>query len=1476
MSVNSVPAGGESEDGEGANSSNSTSNGGRQNDYVNIAQNFSNILLQNSPAVQQVLQQCRGVDGSCNMYCLMECLVKSPAIRDCLRQTTFHVQLPNNTPVVTAAGPYGAKLVHRVLFQEEYFSLFRLAYYLLYQSFPPNPRMGLAVITQRYAVSKKFEVEVLQQLNSRICNQSILNYLLIELRQDKNVAKFWDTVITMIQYPALKACMDRYRLQHVNKLCVQDVMSTKSDGNQYECIGAAATDTESPSECDDIADHVNTEVNMSLHRRYYRLYQRTDLDSNTVNMMTTPAGNHLLELMRSDKEQDNEAEIDRLVDGGDLSYYDMAEACLTKRRINNQPLLNTNTAFGVDLHPSYIINCWEQRGTKPITLAVVKKYYDLMLESLPNDYMATLEFIYLKYPHQVPSGTIEYITAPQNIREVKQRLLDLFLHSMLYEDNPDVNTMVISILMVTMDLKNHQDLKKIGDELITAIFDDKYNLEVTKLHKFKAGNMSTSNTAMASPHVQSPTMSGDHDKSWTAVAQTNTSDTDPNRHGVQHSWTKNKLYRSYSSDHSITCNVHLQKLGPKTCAVIKKYYDQIWKSFPKDYMVSLERYCGVWKLAESTIEYIAEAETADLANQRLLNMMTCVIDHRHEDTLFHFVNNIEVVIGNSNVMGIIEQLRNDLVEAIIEEANSRTPVSPSDPLGDSTDPQPVSLTSQISNSGSDVVHTSGVEETNDDGYFDLINDLMLSMPEDYKKTISEIQQYLTVDEISKILASPDFMTANQAIIKCLMTHMTHGQQLMTFCNILESIKDAPALAVVIKRLREYISVKMYGKTGVDHVTSSGKPASTSSTDLFTPAVFTVLESRAKPELLAVLRKYYDSLLNSFPQDPRVTHQRIHTSSIPISPSPPHQSTEVNPLAVNRAILDNFIIMVALSPEENASSVFCMVMSIIIGNTDITRNLEMDLLKAVKGKDNMASVVPLLPMLGSLSQHPLATVTSHYNEKDREASLSSFDDHYDLMIKINPRFAKEKFLLSFKFPIGDPLTGNLTLQPNEIQMEVLLAFVRNSIGSNGAKDFLKLVDILCSQEPYSDIGVYLLDTYHSKGGHGMPTVHCHKFGDCLSFVHLTKKLEHHSKQLLAGIQYQPPKPLPQYYVLRPHLLERLTYAILVSDSTSIDVDVCLASMNGYGKSTLVKAVCYQKDILEYFLDGFLWIKLGAMSQDPVIKLKNLYRQLTAKTFTGDPDFLIEKLKNLAINHLHKLLVIIDDVWKPDDVYVYVEIFRHCKIILLTCKPDLNSYFPSSHFIKMSLINTNIETSLKFLTMQVEGFEIPTAEQIAQLKGLAEDVYHWPVLLSIVHCQLILYCNKQKMSPNVALQKVMQKLLKVGHVDDTKGQGFNAEIKPVIETSLEFLEGEDISRLNQLAHLGNEGTYKKLLPHFWNVTEAVAEDCVERLLSCGLVQYNEELFLTESSYSVVPSVEVHTLVAQYLLSRTYHTPLDISYV
>ena len=92
-------------------------------------------------------------------------------------------------------------------------------------------------------------------------------------------------------------------------------------------------------------------------------------------------------------------------------------------------------------------------------------------------------------------------------------------------------------------------------------------------------------------------------------------------------------------------------------AVISKYYDQIWKSFPKDHMISLQRYCGILKLDESTIDFITAAETSELSNERLLSMMFCVISSHSEDTLFHFCNNVETVIGDSSMTSFVEQLR---------------------------------------------------------------------------------------------------------------------------------------------------------------------------------------------------------------------------------------------------------------------------------------------------------------------------------------------------------------------------------------------------------------------------------------------------------------------------------------------------------------------------------------------------------------------------------------------------------------------------------------------------------------------------------------------------------------------------------------------------------------------------------------------------------------------------------------------------
>ena len=93
---------------------------------------------------------------------------------------------------------------------------FQRSYYLLYQSFPPNPKRSLAVIIQRYSVPTGFEAQVLQS-SPRTCNQGVLNYLLIELRKDRDLLKFWDTVRMVIEELELKKAIEKYKLQQICK-----------------------------------------------------------------------------------------------------------------------------------------------------------------------------------------------------------------------------------------------------------------------------------------------------------------------------------------------------------------------------------------------------------------------------------------------------------------------------------------------------------------------------------------------------------------------------------------------------------------------------------------------------------------------------------------------------------------------------------------------------------------------------------------------------------------------------------------------------------------------------------------------------------------------------------------------------------------------------------------------------------------------------------------------------------------------------------------------------------------------------------------------------------------------------------------------------------------------------------------------------------------------------------------------------------
>ena len=95
------------------------------------------------------------------------------------------------------------------------FTQFRSCYYLLYQCLVPNTREALSLLVQHYSVPKDFERSILSGENPRVCNQGILNYLLIKLRTDKNFTKFWKVVKTMIKQPVLRSAVEEIQRGYI-------------------------------------------------------------------------------------------------------------------------------------------------------------------------------------------------------------------------------------------------------------------------------------------------------------------------------------------------------------------------------------------------------------------------------------------------------------------------------------------------------------------------------------------------------------------------------------------------------------------------------------------------------------------------------------------------------------------------------------------------------------------------------------------------------------------------------------------------------------------------------------------------------------------------------------------------------------------------------------------------------------------------------------------------------------------------------------------------------------------------------------------------------------------------------------------------------------------------------------------------------------------------------------------------------------
>ena len=343
-------------------------------------------------------------------------------------------------------------------------------------------------------------------------------------------------------------------------------------------------------------------------------------------------------------------------------------------------------------------------------------------------------------------------------------------------------------------------------------------------------------------------------------------------------------------------------------------------------------------------------------------------------------------------------------------------------------------------------------------------------------------------------------------------------------------------------------------------------------------------------------------------------------------------------------------------------------------------------------------------------------------------------------------------------------------------------------------------------------------------------------------------------------------MPHHYVQRNQLLDSIVAKLIEKDSMpSAGTTVNISGIGGIGKSTLAKALCHDLRLRNYFLDGFLWIRLGPIPLSPAIKLGQLYHLLTNKTDVGNQFFFIDKLQGLVSNHLHKLLVIIDDVWEVPDALVYTQVFNGCKIIMTTRRGNVNKLIPS----KMCI---TVEQMSEEEAVELLNHDLPKKLSSDQVVTLAHKLHYWPLLLKLMHDYLLVYCAEQHMTMQQAINHI-QEILKEKELNAFDVDKYKIAVVAMVQSSIEMLTSDEVHALQKyVLSIGfSMPVPVTLLPTILKLSEEATEKLCGRLLQLGLISHCQ--FMTAPNSKVVTCYEVHPVIAQYIMDHmTFESPLE----
>jgi WD40 repeat protein len=149
-----------------------------------------------------------------------------------------------------------------------------------------------------------------------------------------------------------------------------------------------------------------------------------------------------------------------------------------------------------------------------------------------------------------------------------------------------------------------------------------------------------------------------------------------------------------------------------------------------------------------------------------------------------------------------------------------------------------------------------------------------------------------------------------------------------------------------------------------------------------------------------------------------------------------------------------------------------------------------------------------------------------------------------------------------------------------------------------------------------------------------------------------------------VPYVTAPPLPRNYVERPEEIARLRQVLIVDEPGPSVAVTALKGMGGIGKTVLAQALAHDEAVRDAFPDGIAWSTVGKESTDDfVTRMREVRRALGDEP--GDKETQLECMNRYRTLMQQKAaLVIVDDVWRTDDVEPFVAESPRSRLLFTT--------------------------------------------------------------------------------------------------------------------------------------------------------------------------------------------------------------------